>query len=68
MRDLVRIFQLEEQAELLLEKIKRMEKHNAGRSPIGREGMHEQIENHIRIEQERRKEMLKELKELEKGQ
>lgn len=66
MKDLVKIFQLEDEAEALLQKIKRMQKHNEERSPVGREGMHEQIEIRIRIAHNRREALLKELKELEK--
>lgn len=66
--NLPRIFNLEEQVELLSQKIKRMQKHNDERSPVGREGMHEQIETHIRIAINRRKAMLEELEELEKNE
>lgn len=68
MKDLVKIFQLEDEAKELHRKIEKFRKHNAERGRIGREGFHAQIEDSIRIWHNRRQEILKELKELEKGQ
>ena len=64
MKDVGRIIWLEGNAEALLRKIKRVQKYNAQKGRIGREGIFDQIENHIRIDQERRKEMLKEVEKL----
>ena len=66
MKDLVKIFQLEDEEKELHRKIGKFRKHNAERGRIGREGFHDQIEDSIRIWCNRRQDILKELKELEK--
>ena len=55
---------LEIRAEKLLQKIERIKKRNDNRCRVGREGMHDQVETHIRIAQNQRQEMLKEIEEL----
>ena len=67
MKDIVKIILLEEEADKLLQKTERLKKHNAEKGRIGREGMFDQIENIIKIDQNRREEILEELKSLKKG-
>lgn len=68
MKDVGRIIWLEGNAEALLQKIKRVQKYNAQKGRIGREGIFDQIENHIRIDQNRREAMLEEIKKLKGGE
>lgn len=67
MKDWARIYFLEEQVEFITGKIERMKKHNEERSPVGREGMAEQIETHIRIACDRKRRMVEEIEELRNG-
>ncbi len=61
-----KIARLEIKADELLQKIERIKKRNEKRCRVGREGMHDQIENHIRIAQNQRQEILKEIEEEKK--